>query len=150
MRDPSDEELTLRLIEAEHWVATLRRDQQFLGTAFVTARRHVESLPELTAEESSEFIAVQNQLIIAQQKAFGAKVVNVSCLMNHAFDKKGQGEPHVHYHFKPRYAAAVKFVGQEFTDEQFGQYISMKKPHIVGLPDAAQIAETIKNGLSRR
>jgi diadenosine tetraphosphate (Ap4A) HIT family hydrolase len=145
MRDPSDEELALRLIEADHWVATLRRDQQFLGTAFVTARRHVESLPELTAEESSEFITVQNQLIIAQQKAFGAKVVNVSCLMNHAFDKNGQGEPHVHYHFKPRYAAAVKFAGQEFTDKQFGEYISVKKPHVVGLPDAIQIAETIRS-----
>lgn len=145
LKNPSNDELSLRLIETEHWVATLRRDQQFLGTAFVTARRHVPSLPELTTPEDLDFIEVRNTLIAAQQRAFGARVVNVSCLMNLAFDREGEGEPHVHYHFKPRYAKPVSFAGDTFTDEEFGRYITKKIPHVVEHDVALEIADELRS-----
>ena len=141
---PSSEEKARRVIESQYWVATLRQDQEYLGTAFVTARRHVESLPELTQDEEHNFIEVRNQLITAQQKAFGAKVVNVSCLMNLAFDARGVGNPHVHYHLKPRYAEPVEYAGETFIDEQFGRYITEKHPHAVDQRTLLLIKEALQ------
>lgn len=145
LQNPSEDERALRLIETEHWVSTLRLDQQFLGTAFVTARRHVPSLPELTLDEDTEFIEVRNQLITAQQRAFGASVVNVSCLMNLAFDRGGEGDPHVHYHFKPRYVEPIGFAGEVFYDEEFGSYITKRVPQVVDQAVAIEIANEIRS-----
>ena len=83
--NPSAEEAALRVLEGEYWRVTLRLDQEYLGAAFITAKRHVSSLPDLTELEEKEFISIRNQIIMAQMNALGAQVVNVSCLMNLAF-----------------------------------------------------------------
>lgn len=127
VNQPSPQELSLRLIEGEHWVATLREDQQFLGTAFVTLREHKPSLEYLTPDEDREFVEIRNRLIVAQKTSFGAKVVNISCLMNEAFRHEPPA-PHVHYHFKPRYHDSVVIKG--FEDTEFGSYIRRKEPNI--------------------
>ena len=127
VNNPSPKELSLRLIEGEHWAATLREDQQFLGSAFVTLRKHKPSLEYLSPEEDKEFIEIRNQLIVAQKESFGAMVVNVSCLMNEAF-RKDNPAPHVHYHFKPRHHDSVALKG--FEDPEFGSYIRRKEPNI--------------------
>lgn len=124
---PSPEELSLRLIEGEHWVATLREDQQFLGTAYVTLREHKPSLEYLTPDEDKEFTEIRNRLIVAQKTTFGSKVVNVSCLMNEAF-QHDDPTPHVHYHFKPRHHDSIVIKG--FEDPEFGSYIRRKEPNI--------------------
>ena len=144
---PSDDELKMRIIEGESWVATLRQtDQEYLGTTFVTARRHVSSLPELTDLEEREFIIIRNKLIQAQTQAFGAQVVNVSCLMNETF-RSIHPTPHVHYHFKPRYATPVTIGGEIFEDSQFGNYIREKKPRPVSLEMGIQIVNSLKQHL---
>ena len=137
----------MRIIEGATWVATLRQaDQEYLGTAFVTARRHVSSLPELTNPEELEFITIRNRLISAQIQAFGAQVVNVSCLMNEAF-RSAHPNPHVHYHFKPRYAAPVTIGEETFEDRQFGSYIRDKNPHPVSLKMGIHIVNSLKQHL---
>ena len=148
LQNPTETEAQRRLIEGEHWVATLREDQEYLGTAFVTARRHVESLPDLSLDEELEFIEVRNRLIIAQQRAFGAQVVNTACLMNNAFDSEGVGTPHVHYHFKPRYAQIVQFAGETFVDTQFGRYITEKTPKMVEELVSRQIVDRLRQEIS--
>lgn len=140
---PTNEDRALLVHQGRHWRVTLRQDQEYLGTVYVTAMRHVSSLPDLTAAEDEEFIAIRNQLITAQQEAFGTQVVNVSCLMNLAFTDDGQGSPHVHYHFKPRYAHPVTFAGQTFIDQQFGRYITDKHPHKVTLTTGVKIAQRL-------
>jgi len=121
---PHPEELRLRVIEGEHWVATLRgNDQTLLGTSFITARRHVESLSSLTPSEQLEFFDIHAQLERAIMQAFGAAVINTSCLMNLAF-REEDPEPHVHWHLKPRYAEPIEFAGHTFTDPDFGSYLS--------------------------
>lgn len=137
----------MRLIESERWVATLRQqDQEYLGTAFVTLRRHAESLDTLTLEEDTEFIEIRNRLIRSQMRAFGAEVVNVSCLMNDAFQQPNPA-PHVHYHFKPRYRQPVTIDGEVFEDQQFGQYIRKKTPHPVSIDMGEKIVGLIREGL---
>lgn len=140
---PTEEDTALLVHQGRHWRVTLRQDQEYLGTVYVTAMRHVASLPELTEAEDNEFISIRNALITAQQEAFGAHVVNVSCLMNLAFTEDGQGSPHVHYHFKPRYAQPVTFAGHEFIDRQFGRYITDKHPNEVPLATGVEIAQRL-------
>ena len=137
----------MRLIEGDAWVATLRQaDQEYLGTTFVTARRHVESLTALTFQEDKEFIIIRNQLITAQVQAFGAQVVNVSCLMNEAF-RSFTPAPHMHYHFTPRYAAPVALGEEIFEDAQFGSYIRDKIPHPVSVDMGMYIVSRLKQYL---
>ena len=111
----------------------------------LTVCRHVASLPELSRAEDTDFIEVRNTLITAQQRAFGASVVNISCLMNHAFNSTGEGDPHVHYHFKPRYPEPIGFAGEVFFDEEFGEYITKRIPHVVEQEVAVQIADELRS-----
>ena len=144
IENPSADEKSLRLHEGEFWHATLRQqDQEYLGTSYVTLRRHAEALDELSVEEELEFITIRNQLLRAQMNAFGAKIVNISCLMNDTF-RQVTPAPHVHYHLKPRYSEPVIFEGEEFIDRQFGHYIKEKKPHPVSLEVAQKIAGVLR------
>lgn len=146
LESPSDEELSRRIIEGEHWVATLREDQEYLGTTYVTLREHKSSLEALTPAEDAEFITIRNQLITAQKRAFGAAVVNMSCLMNDTYQDITP-DPHVHYHFKPRYARPATFSDQVFIDRQFGHYIKDKHPHPVSSALAQLIVAELKTHL---
>lgn len=119
---PSTSEQQLRLYEGAYWRATLRQDQSLLGTYFITAKRHVGSLGELSAEEWQEFGQINSQLEYAVKCAFGAEVINTACLMNLAFQQDNP-EPHVHWHNKPRYASPVHYEGYTFTDPAFGEYL---------------------------
>lgn len=121
--NPAQDELDSRLYEGAHWRASLRaNDQSLLGTSFITAKRHVESLSELTVPEQAEFFEIHAVLEQAIKQAFGAQVINTSCLMNLAF-RKEPAAPHVHWHIKPRYADPVLFNGSVFTDPAFGSYL---------------------------
>lgn len=143
LTNPSEEELSRRIIEGKYWVATLRDDQEYLGTAYVTLRDHKSSLEELTPAEDHEFTTLRNRLIVAQKQAFNATVINVSCLMNDAFRTRIPA-PHVHYHFKPRYDEPVAFGGNTFIDRQFGHYIRDKYPHPVSADMSKQIIAALK------
>ncbi len=115
-------ELAARVASNEHWVATLRHNNQtLLGTTFISARRHVEALEDLDLTEELSFIELRNRVTRAQQAAFGAEVVNVMCLLNNAFQAP-QPAPHVHYHLRPRYKNPVVFNGATFADPEFGYY----------------------------
>ncbi len=123
---PQSKQGRLDIIEGDFWIANLRADDQsLLGTTYVTLRDHKESLADLTRDEDDEFRDIRNKLIRAQTRAFGAEVVNVSCLMNNTFQDE-LPVPHVHYHFKPRYSHPITFEGRTFTDEQFGHYLTEK------------------------
>lgn len=146
VQDPANQEEALRVVEGEHWAATVRADQEYLGTTFITLRTHKEALEDLTLDEEHEFITIRNQLSTASKRAFGAAAVNLSRLMNNAFQDT-LPSPHVHYHLKPRYETPVEFAGEIFTDCQFGQYITKKHPHKVSLAMGAAIALQLRHEL---
>ncbi|NCO10282.1 HIT family protein [Candidatus Saccharibacteria bacterium] len=129
IRNPNEAEVSRRLIEGEYWVASLREDQQLLGTSFLTLKEHKSSLEQLTRSEDIEFRDTRNKLILAQKRAFGSKTVNISCLMNNAYQSNTPA-PHVHWHFKPRYDTPVTVNNEVFTDPEFGSYIRDKSTHI--------------------
>ena len=150
LSDPSQEELSARLIEGRYWTATLRtNDQALLGTSFITAKRHVETLSELTPDEQLEFFIIHSDLERAIRQAFGAAVINTSCLMNHAF-RDSPPEPHVHWHIKPRYKTSVRMGSQIYADPEFGSYLSGHHQRVpVSQDQANEIVSKIKYELQR-
>lgn len=137
LADTDERGRSRKIIDGQYWIVSLRADQEYLGTCFITAKRHVRSLPDLKPEEEEELIILRNAIIMAQERAFGPSVVNVSCLMNDAFQKGSSGQTHVHWHLKPRYAFPVDFEGERFEDHEFGHYIRQKHPHEVS-PEVQQ------------
>jgi diadenosine tetraphosphate (Ap4A) HIT family hydrolase len=57
----------------------------------------------------------------AARRAFGAVGFNWTALMNTAF-QRDPPNPHVHLHFRPRYAQPVEFHGRMFEDAMFGYH----------------------------
>jgi len=112
------------LYETEYWIVILTDNQSILGRCVVDAKSRVGSLSKLTAEEWEDFRKnVVIPLEFTLKQTFGAEMFNWSCLMNNAFNKKiEKPNPHVHFHFLPRYRNPIEFVGETFIDEQFGSY----------------------------
>lgn len=109
------------LLETDYWRVILANDQAYLGRCFVTAKRHVASLSELTQDEWQDYIQIVKKLEVAVTNAFGADLHNWNCLMNNAFQKE-PSLTHVHWHFRPRYKSKVEFAGETFEDPYFGQH----------------------------
>ena len=137
IENPSQQDLDFRIHEGDAWRVTLRNDQALLGTAFITLKDHKENLAQLLPEEDEEFTAIRNRLIGAVGLAFSPDVVNLSCLMNLAYRPNGDPnfipQPHVHYHFKPRYQTSRTIAGVTFTDPEFGNYLRAGRHQIVSL-----------------
>ena len=111
----------------------------------MTLKRHCGDLAELKKEELLDFLEVVRNLESALKKAFGAVMFNWTCLMNNAYQAKIP-QPHVHWHFKPRYDKKVKFAGLVFEDLEFGHHYSREE---IKVSDIIQkkIIEKIKNNL---
>lgn len=142
-------ELAARITENAHWVSTLRYDNQtLLGTSVITARRHVEALHQLTDEEEASFVVIRNNLMRAQEAAFGAEVINVMCLLNNAFQARNPS-PHVHHHLKPRYRTPVTFRGVTYSDPNFGFPIATREKVFTEIEPTRQIVAALKANLPR-
>lgn len=143
----------LKIIENEHWVATVRSgDQTLLGTSFITPKRHVYELDGLTPEEDIAFVSVRNSLLKAIRASFHPITFNVSCLKNNTFLADPDNTPpeaaHVHWHIKPRYGTQpIIFAGEPFADPSPGRYLNRTEHRPVSPELAAAIAGTIRNNL---
>jgi len=129
IENPSQQDIDFRIHEGEAWRVTLRDNQALLGTTFITLKEHKESLAQLSPQEDEEFRVVRNRLIGAVGVAFAPDGVNLSCLMNYGFRSNGDPnfvpQPHVHYHFKPRYSEPRTVAGETFTDPEFADYLKV-------------------------
>ena len=109
---------TGRLLATDKWVVTLAPDQGYLGRCYVTLRSHKGSLSELTNAEWQEYIHLVPRLEKACRQAFNASPFNWACMMNNSYQAM-PANPHVHWHFRPRYAEPVTLAGVRFADPQF-------------------------------
>lgn len=129
IENPQQQDIDFRIHEGEAWRVTLRDNQALLGTTFITLKDHKEGLEQLSREEDEEFVVIRNRLIGAVGIAFAPDGVNLSCLMNFAFrpndDPNFTPQPHVHYHFKPRYRTPRTVADETFTDPEFADYLKV-------------------------
>ncbi len=127
---------------AKHWSMLLSSNQTYLGRIALVLNRHCESISELTSEEWDELHKVMKNYEQAAKKAFGATLLNWTCLMNNAYKEK-PATPHVHWHCMPRYDHDVTFAGEVFNDEKFGRHYDNAANRKV----SAEVKRAIENEL---
>ncbi len=136
------------ILETTYWKVELNNyDQTNLGRSYVTAKRDVGSMSDLSQEEWLDFGEVVKKLESACTRAFGATMFNWTCLMNLAY-QNDPPNPHVHWHFRPRYKSSVSFASETFEDHAFGKHYERGTERKVSDEMATNITLAIKNHLS--
>jgi diadenosine tetraphosphate (Ap4A) HIT family hydrolase len=131
------------LYTGTYWIASLARDQGYLGRSYVTLKTHKGSLRDLTQAEGLEYVTIVTLLERAGQGAFGAELFNWSCLMNNAY-RNDSPEPHIHWHFRPRYKAPVAIGDKRFIDPNFGNHYDRDQRDFVEAPVLDAVRDQFK------
>ena len=142
--NPSDE--TNFIIASKFWIVTLSGDQANLGRSYIVSKRHCSSLSELNTDEWSELHGLIQKLDTTIKKAFGASMINLTCLMNTAY-QESPPNPHVHWHFRPRYDHGVGVAGEQFDDPDFGRHYDRERQQRVNPKILQTILQKIKENL---
>ena len=132
--------------ESGLWRVVLAPNQSLLGRCVVHLKRHAGDLAHLARADVLEWLEIVKRLEAALQSAFGAKMFNWACYMNHAY-RETTPNPHIHWWVAPRYDRVVTLKGWTFEDPHFGY----PYPHErwVDVPPEVHhaIAEGIKAGM---
>ena len=131
-----------KVLETNFWLAKIDKNQSELGRTLLILKRHCPSLATVTAEENKNLLEVVKKLEPALKQAFGCEMLNVSCLMNHAY-KNSPPNPHVHWHIRPRYREKVEFEGIVFEDSEFGSHYDPKVKRVLEPPILKKITERV-------
>ena len=96
-----------------YWTLNVHENQGYLGRCVVWCdREDAHKLTDATIEEREELFAILKELQNASVKTFGSDWFNFAFL--------GNGTPHLHCHFIPRYSKEKEFVEMVFKDERWG------------------------------
>jgi len=107
----------MELYKGKHWNVTFGVwCQEFPGYCIVGNDK--TSLSELSSDAWKELGQIEKELERVCQKLFGSTMFNFACLMNNAY--RDNEEPHVHYHFTPRYKNKLNLFGKTYKDKHFG------------------------------
>lgn len=134
------------LYETDSWIIFLAPNQSNLGTCVVALKRRERFLNSLNQKEWDEFSEIVNQLEFALKEAFNATMFNWGTLMN-SFYLEGTPEPHMHWHFIPRYDHGVEIGGELFEDPFFG-YMRPRPPKHISDEIRNKIKTTILKALN--
>jgi len=133
-----------KFYESTYWYVVLVPDQTYLGRSVVSLkRRDCGDLADLTTAELSDFLQLVKKLENAFRLALGATMFNWSCLMNLAY-RNSPPEPHVHWHFRPRYDKAINFARLQFIDPNFGSHYQLGTEKIITDDVREKIIEEVK------
>ena len=127
-----------------YWCLMLDTDQTYLGRCCVVLKRHCGDLAELTKEELLDFHEIAKKLESALKKSFNATMFNWTCLMNDSY-KNIPPNPHVHWHFRPRYNHKVEFSGLTFEDKEFAHHYARGTAKEISEDIRKKIIEKIKD-----
>lgn len=133
------------IYETPYWIVFLAPNQSNIGTCVIALKRHYGSLSGLKDEEWIDFGKTVKQLETSLKKVFKPTLFNWGALMNADYMKENP-DPHIHWHFIPRYRHEVEFEGIIFEDKYFG---SMHPRPVLKIPYRVRkrIMETIKRNL---
>lgn len=107
----------MELYKGKYWTVTFGVwCQEFPGYCIIGNEK--QSLSELIPPAWEELGQIEKELERVCQKLFDATMFNFACLMNNAY--RDNEEPHVHYHFTPRYKNKLNLFGKTYKDKHFG------------------------------
>jgi diadenosine tetraphosphate (Ap4A) HIT family hydrolase len=130
------------LLDTKFWTVVLAPDQGYPGRTYVTLKHHKENLSQLSKAEWDEYASLVKRLETACKQALGATLFNWSCLMNNAY-QLSPPNPHVHWHFRPRYEKELTIRDVTFTDKSFGYHYDRKQKQYVDTETFSDIFERI-------
>ncbi|BDZ71344.1 HIT family protein [Methanobacterium petrolearium] len=133
------------IIQTHHWIVFLAPNQSNLATCVVALKRDKKTLSGLKNEEWEDFVQLLERMEKSVKIAFDATLFNWGCLMN-TFYMEDTLEPHLHWHFIPRYNHPVEFAGHTFEDPHFG-YMRPRPPKEISEDVRNQIADKIRKFL---
>lgn len=119
------------IFQTKYWIIFLAPNQSNIGTCVVALKRHYGSLEGLSNKEWLDFGSLVKVLEHSLKEAFKPTMFNWGALMNADYMNK-KPDPHIHWHFIPRYRKEVFFHGMIFDDPYFG---SMHPRPIREVPD---------------
>jgi diadenosine tetraphosphate (Ap4A) HIT family hydrolase len=135
------------IYETDFWKVVLISDQAYLGRCVIVLKRDCGEMSNLTSNEWADFHkSIVQKLESAFKKAFNATMFNWCCLMNNAYQEENP-QPHVHWHFRPRYNKDVKFAEEQFQDLEFGHHYNRERKMIVSNDVLEKISEEVKKYL---
>jgi len=134
------------IFETECWKIFLAHQQAYLGRCKVTLKRHCGCLSELTQKEWIDFSEVAKKLEFSLKKSFGAIMFNWTCLMNNAY-LVSNTDPHMHWHFRPRYDKKVEFCDIVFDDPDFAHHYDRTRKKEILQEVRDNIIEKIKENM---
>lgn len=134
------------IYQTKFWKIDLSDNQYYLGRCYVSLKRQCPALSQLSKEEILDFLEIVKKLEPALKKAFGATMFNWTCLMSNAY-KINPPNPHVHWHFMPRYNYKVEFEGLIFEDKEFAHHYDNNAKKQVSEELMKKIIKRIKESL---
>ena len=134
----TEKDLQLLLLDTDFWNVFLSENQSYLGRCIVVLKRHCACLSEIDQSEWDDLRIIVTKLEELFTQTLEATMFNWTCLMNKAY-QSDPPTPHVHFHFKPRYANSVDFKGFIFRDNDFAHHYDSKL--------TARLPETTANEL---
>jgi diadenosine tetraphosphate (Ap4A) HIT family hydrolase len=107
------------ILETEYWIIFLAPNQSNIGTCVIALKRRNGTLRGLNDEEWLDFGNISKMLECSLESAFKPVLFNWGALMN-ADHLVENPDPHLHWHFIPRYREKIRFEGLIFEDRYFG------------------------------
>lgn len=129
------------VFETNNWKVFLSKDQAYLGRCRIISKKHISELLKLNKEEWEDFHNIIKRLEKSLKKAFDAKMFNWTCMMNDAYLEKNPN-PHIHWHFRPRYDKKIKILNVIFQDKEFGKHYDRARKQ--------EISEKIMNEIIKK
>jgi len=132
------------IYQSDLWKIELAADQTYLGRCYVTLQRHCGDIAEMTKDEWDEFTEIVKKLENALKKSFHSTMFNWTVLMNDAY-KVEPPNPHIHWHFRPRYNHEIKVGKETFKDPNFAHHYQRGTNRKVPKTTIKKIINEIKN-----
>lgn len=137
------------LFETEYWTIFLAPSQSNIGTCVVALKRRSGTLKSLKDEEWLDFGKLVKILESSLERAFRPAMFNWGALMNADYLVENP-DPHVHWHFIPRYREKVQFEGLIFEDKCFGSSTRTMKTREVPGYVRRKIIEKIRENIENK
>ena len=131
----------------DYWAVLLAPDQGYLGRCYVTLREHKGSLADLSEDEWVDYAGIVRKLEHSVAEAFGAAPSNWACMMNNAY-RQTPANPHVHWHFRPRYNKSYTLNGVTFDDPLYGHHYDRDQRKTVDSRTFELIRETLQEAFA--
>jgi diadenosine tetraphosphate (Ap4A) HIT family hydrolase len=114
------------ICQTDYWKLILNPNQHYLGRSLLVLRRHASSLENLTCFEETEHSQMQRVIVSVLKNTFACETVNLLYAINHEFKKKPIN-PHVYWHFIPRYGREIYLNEHIFSDTEWTNMVDFSR-----------------------